>query len=164
MERPRATAVRTTGYDWLFEVESGDTGTVVLAGDSLHYAGDSARTTFTLTGAGDTLRFDLEAVARAVSDSSADRPAWNDSAFVIPAASQRFRECWRSGRCIGTDPTGWPAGRVSAPGAAVERREVPLQPLELRRIVVDDVRLVGVMIGVVLMIRFRQIDPFSGFT
>ena len=91
VERPRATPVGTTGYDWLFEMESGDTGTIALAGDSLHYASDSARTTFTLTGRADTLRFDLAPAARAVSDTAATAPAWNDSTFVVPAAGARFR-------------------------------------------------------------------------
>ncbi len=91
VQRPRSTAVRTTGYDWLFDVESGDTGTIALAGDSLHYAGDTTHTTFTLTGGGDTLRFNLEPATRAVSDSAGGPTAWNDSAFVVPAEGTRFR-------------------------------------------------------------------------
>lgn len=91
VQRPRATAVKTTGYDWLFEVESGDTGTIALAGDSLHYAGDSARTKFTLTGRTDTLRFDLGPAARALSDTATTPPAWNDSTFLVPASGARFR-------------------------------------------------------------------------
>jgi hypothetical protein len=91
VQRPRTMPVPTTGYDWLVEMESGDTGTVVVAGDSLHYASDSARTTFTLTGRTDTLRFDLAAIARLMSDSLAGMPVWNDSTYTIPATGARFR-------------------------------------------------------------------------
>jgi hypothetical protein len=91
VQRPRATAVRTTGYDWLFEVEAGDTGTIALAGDSLHYAGDSTHTTFTLSGPADTLRFDLGPAARSLSDTAAAEPAWNDSTFIVTASGARFR-------------------------------------------------------------------------
>ena len=90
-QRPRATPVTTTGYDWLFEVEAGDTGTIALPGDSLHYESDSARTTFTLAGRTDTLRFDLAPAARALAGSAAAEPAWNDSAFVVPASGLRYR-------------------------------------------------------------------------
>jgi hypothetical protein len=118
IDRPRATAVRTTGYDWLLEISSGDTGTFALAGDSLRYASDSTRTTFTLAGGGDTLRFDLGAVARAMSDSLVGAPAWNDSLFVIPAAGRRFRGALalRSVYRNGTDRiAGWSGQLLLAP-------------------------------------------------
>lgn len=118
VQRPRGTAVKTTGYDWLFEVESGDTGTIALGGDSLHYAGDTTHTTFTLTGAGDTLRFDLQPAARAVSDSVGGPTAWNDSAFVVPAQGKRFRGllALRSVNRYTLDrPAGWSGQLLLAP-------------------------------------------------
>ena len=63
----------------------------VMPGDSLHYESDSARTTFTLAGRTDTLRFDLAPAARALAGSAAAEPAWNDSAFVVPASGLRYR-------------------------------------------------------------------------
>lgn len=92
VQRPRTTALATSGYDWLVEVESNDTGTVVVGGDSLRYAGDSTHLTFTVTGrAGDTLRFSLAAVAQALADSGRGPPRWNDTTFIIPATTPRFR-------------------------------------------------------------------------
>ena len=92
VQRPRTTALATSGYDWLVEVESNDTGTVAVGRDSLRYAGDSTHLTFTVTGrAGDTLRFSLAAVAQALADSGRGPPRWNDTTFIIPATTPRFR-------------------------------------------------------------------------
>jgi hypothetical protein len=90
--RPRALPVSAAGWQWLVEVSSGDTGTVMVGGDSLHYGTDSTRTLLTLTGrGGDTLRFELAAAARAIAVRPARPPVWTAEPFLIPAESARFR-------------------------------------------------------------------------
>ena len=90
--RPRSLPVSTAGWQWLVEVSSSDTGTVMVGGDSLHYAADSMRTVLTVTGrGGDTLRFELAAAARAIGAQPARPPVWTAEPFVIPAESARFR-------------------------------------------------------------------------
>jgi len=90
--RPRPLPVSTAGWQWLIEVSSGDTGTVMVGGDSLHYGTDSTRTVLTVTGrSGDTLRFELAAAARAIAVQPARPPVWAAEPFLIPAESARFR-------------------------------------------------------------------------
>jgi hypothetical protein len=90
--RPRSLPVSTTGWQWLVEVSSGDTGTVMVGGDSLHYGTDSTRTVLTVTGrGGDTLHFQLAAAARAIAVQPARPPVWTAEPFVITAESARLR-------------------------------------------------------------------------
>ena len=92
LARPRGLPVATAGYQWLVEMDASDTGTVLVGGDSLHYATDTTRTLLTVTSrGGDTLRFELAAAAGAVAAQTAPPSAWTAEPFVVAAESARFR-------------------------------------------------------------------------
>jgi hypothetical protein len=92
LSRPRSVPVATAGYQWLIEMDAGDTATVLVGADSLHYATDTTRTLLTVTSrGGDTLRFELAAAARAVAVQTSPRSAWTAEPFVVAAESGRFR-------------------------------------------------------------------------
>ena len=92
LSRPRGVPGATAGYQWLVEMDAGDTGTVLVGTDSLHYATDTTRTLLTLTSrGGDTLRFELAAAARAVAVQTVPPSAWTAQPFVVAAETDRFR-------------------------------------------------------------------------
>jgi hypothetical protein len=105
--------VATSGYQWLMEMEAGDTGTLMVGGDSLHYGTDSTRTVLTLTGrSGDTLRFELAAAARAVAHPTGAPPIWTAEPFVVAAEGARFRGLLALQSVYGADDgkmSGWSA-------------------------------------------------------
>ena len=105
--------VATAGYQWLVEMDAGDTGTVIVGGDSLHYGTDSTRTVLTLTGrGGDTLRFELGAAARAAARPTGAPTIWTAEPFVVAAESGRFRGLLALQSVSGADDgriSGWSA-------------------------------------------------------
>jgi hypothetical protein len=113
LSRPRGVPVATAGYQWLVEMDAGDTGTVVVGGDSLHYGTDSTRTVLTLTGrGGDTLRFELGAAARAAARPTGAPTIWTAEPFVVAAESGRFRGLLALQSVYGADDgriSGWSA-------------------------------------------------------